>query len=169
MVRTLLAASAALAALAAAPPALAHDYAVGDLSIAHPYVIETPPNAPVAGGYLSIANEGATDDLLVSATVPGAVAETVQLHAMEMEDGVMRMSEVEGGIPVPAGETVVLRRGGLHVMLMGLSEGLRAGEEIPATLLFRDAGPVEVVFAVETRAEAEARGDADHGAHHGGH
>ncbi|MBM2574999.1 copper chaperone PCu(A)C [Jannaschia sp. Os4] len=151
-----------LAALLAAAPAVAHDYGVGALSIAHPYAIETPPNAPVAGGYLEITNAGDADDVLVSASVDEAIAGATQLHRMEMDGGVMRMSEVEGGIPVPAGETVVLQRGGLHVMFMQLVEGLEAGAEVPATLTFRDAGPVEVVFAVETRAEAEARAGGGH-------
>ena len=159
-----------LAALVAATPAFAHDYAVGDLSIAHPFALATPPNAPVAGGYLEITNGGDSDDVLVSATVDDAIAGMTQLHRMEMDGGVMRMSEVEGGIPVPAGETVVLERGGLHVMFMQLADGLEAGTEVPATLTFRDAGPVEVIFTVETRAEAEARmgaGGADHDAHSG--
>ena len=156
-----------IAALLAAP-ALAHDYTVGDLSIAHPYAMATPPNAPVGGGYLEITNTGMEDDTLIAASVAPEVAGMVQLHEMAMEDGVMLMSEVEGGIPVPAGETVMLERGGLHVMFMQLPQGLAEGTEIPATLTFEKAGEVEVVFTVEDRATVEALqgGAGGHGGDH---
>uniref|UniRef100_UPI002811C9C4 copper chaperone PCu(A)C n=1 Tax=Jannaschia maritima TaxID=3032585 RepID=UPI002811C9C4 len=91
----------------------------------------------------------------------------VQLHRMEMEDGVMRMSEVPGGIPVPAGETVTLERGGLHVMFMQLEGPLTDGMTVPATLRFEKAGDVEVVFNVEPRGGSD-EGHGDHGGH-GGH
>ena len=139
-----------------APPALAQDYAVGDIVIARPHALATPPAARVGGGYMAITNAGGEDDTLVAATVAPDVAGMVQLHQMAMEDGVMLMSEVEGGIPVPAGETVVLERGGLHVMFMQLPQGLAEGTEIPATLTFEKAGEVEVVFSVEDRATVEA-------------
>ena len=152
------------AGLLAAAPALAHDYRIGGLEIGHPSILATPPNAPVAGGYLTITNTGAADDVLVSAQADPARAPMVQLHRMEMADGVMRMSEVEGGIPIPAGETVVLERGGLHVMFMQLPAGFAAGDALPATLTFRDAGTVEIVFDVEGR---DAAHGGDPAARHG--
>jgi copper(I)-binding protein len=144
---TLAAAVAALLAL----PAAAHDDGIGDIAIHAPRILATPPNAPVAGGYLSMTNEGETDDVLLSVRVPETVAGLTELHEMAMEDGVMRMSAIEGGIPVPAGETVTLEQGGLHVMMMRLARGLAPGDEVPATLTFRDAGEVEITFAVEAR------------------
>lgn len=152
---------ALIAALAAAP-ALAHEYAVGAITVDHPFAFATPPGAPVAGGYMTIINEG-PDDVLLSAEVDDALAGMVQLHEMTNEDGVMRMSEVESGIPVPSGETVRLEQGGLHVMFMGLGGPLEEGTEFPATLTFRDAGEVEVVFQVEARGSAPAAGHGDHG------
>ncbi|PRY94769.1 hypothetical protein BCF33_0367 [Hasllibacter halocynthiae] len=149
----------AAAILVAATPALAHDYAVGGITVDHPFVFATPPGAPVAGGYMTITNEGA-DDVLLSAEIPEEVAGIVQLHEMTNEDGVMRMSEVAGGIELPSGETVTLAQGGLHVMFMNLAGPLEEGAEIPATLTFRDAGRLDVVFDVEARG---ARDGAGHG------
>ena len=149
-------------------PAAAQDYAAGDIAIARPHALATPPAAKVGGGYMAITNAGGEDDTLVAATVAPDVAGMVQLHEMAMEDGVMLMSEVEGGIPVPAGETVMLERGGLHVMFMQLPQGLAEGTEIPATLTFEKAGEVEVVFTVEDRATVEALqgGAGGHGGDH---
>lgn len=153
-----------LAALLSGTVATAHDYAVGDLTIAHPFAFATVGNAPVGGGYMEITNGGDTDDVLVSATVAEDIAGMVQLHEMAMDDGVMRMGEIEDGIVIPAGETVVLESGGLHVMFMRLPKGLDDGAKIPATLTFRDAGEVDVVFNVETRGAAGDKADG-----HAGH
>ena len=158
--------TALLAALLAAAPVLAHEYAVGALVIDHPVITATPPAAPVAGGYLRITNTGDADDVLVSAVADPARTPLVQLHRMALEDGVMRMSEVAGGIPVPAGETVVLERGGLHVMFMQLPRGFsEVGDTLPATLTFRDAGPVDIVFDVEGRGGSDGAAAGGHGRH----
>ncbi|WP_055663945.1 copper chaperone PCu(A)C [Jannaschia seosinensis] len=161
---------AVFAALMTAPAALAQEYDVGDLSIVDPFALATVGNAPVAGGYLEIVNEGEADDRLVAIRVAPEVAGMVQLHEMRLEDGVMRMDAVAGGIPVPAGARVVLERGGLHVMFMRLPDGLEAGRQIPATLVFENAGEVEVIFAVETRGarqEGSQPGPSDAATDHG--
>ena len=154
--------AAALIAAALAGPALAHDYALGGLTIDHPFAFATAPNAPVAGGYLRVRNAGDTDDVLLEAHTDPDFAGMVQLHEMSMADGVMRMTELAGGIPIPAGETVTLEQGGLHVMFLRLPAGLEEGQEIPATLVFERAGEVEVVFTVGPRG-----GAAGHGEGHG--
>ncbi|WP_299813629.1 copper chaperone PCu(A)C [uncultured Jannaschia sp.] len=147
-----------LAALLGAP-AYAQDDATSSVAIAHPFAIETVGNAPVGGGYMTIRNTGPRDDRLLAVIVAPDVAGDAQLHEMAMEDGVMRMGPLEGGIPIPAGETVTLAPGGMHVMFTQLEVGLRAGTEIPATLVFEGAGPVEIVFEVEPRGGAGGRSD----------
>jgi copper(I)-binding protein len=146
---------------------------VGGIELRAPMIRATPPNAPVAGGYLVVTNAGEADDLLVGASVPAEIAARAELHEMEMVDGVMRMAEVEGGIPLPAGETVTLMPGGLHVMLMGLAEGLEAGDMPEVTLTFERAGDVTLPFAVrsigEVRAFFEGPDDAHDGHTHMGH
>lgn len=146
---------------------------LGDLHIEAPMLRATPPNAPVAGGFVRIVNTGDDDDTLIAAAIAGDVAGMVQLHQMKMADGVMSMSEVEGGIAIPAGEVVTLAPGGLHIMLMDLSQPLTKGEEYDVTLTFAEGGDVTMTFPVltlgEIRAAVEEAGQMDHGAHHGGH
>ena len=156
-----------IAALAVAPTAMAHEYSVGDLTVDHPYALATVGNAPVGGGYLQIVNSGDGDDVLVAVRVTPEVAGMVQLHEMRLEDGVMRMNEIPDGIPVPAGGTVTLEPGGLHVMFMRLPEGLEAGTEFPATLVFRNAGEVEVSFTVEERGTPDGADDPHGHSRHG--
>jgi copper(I)-binding protein len=154
------------AALLFATPAAADMAMLGDLHIQTPMLRATVPNAPVAGGFLRIENGGEADDTLIAAAISGEVADRVELHAMEMNDGVMSMFEVEGGIDVPAGETVTLMPGGLHIMLMGLNAPLTEGDSHAVTLTFAEAGEITLDMPVrglgEIRSAFEAEGQ-DHG------
>lgn len=73
---------------------------------------------------------------LVGGSTP--VAQRVEVHEMKMEGDVMRMRELDQGLPLPAGERVELRSGGLHLMLTGLKQALPAGSSFPLTLRFVD-------------------------------
>ncbi|HUF20199.1 MAG TPA: copper chaperone PCu(A)C [Burkholderiales bacterium] len=108
----------------------------------------TAPGQKVAGVFLEIT--ASTDARLVGAKTPAAgVAE---LHFMSMEDGVMRMREVQE-IDLPHGATVSLKPGGYHVMLFDLKQPLRPGESIPLTLTVvgRDNRPVAVETQISVR------------------
>jgi copper(I)-binding protein len=102
--------------------------------------------------FMTLRNRGGQADRLVSASVP--IARTVELHTHIRDGDVMRMRPV-ADIPVPAGQTVRLRPGGLHVMLIGLTEPLRQGATVPLTLRFERAG--EATVQLESQA-AGARG-----------
>ncbi|MCX8996843.1 copper chaperone PCu(A)C [Rhizobiaceae bacterium BDR2-2] len=153
--------AAALVTFAGFSAALAHGFTVGDLEIGHPWSRPTVAGATVGGGYLTITNEGTADDRLVSVSTDRAGA--AQLHDMKVEDDVMKMREIEDGIAVPAGQTVELKPGGLHVMFLNLSQPFAEGEKIKATLTFEKAGTVEVEFVVQ-----QPRGE-EHGDAHAGH
>ncbi len=137
---------------------------VGDLTLTDPFSRATPAAAPVAGGFVTISNGGSEPDKLVSGSAP--FSEFIELHETSMEGDVMKMQEVEGGIVIPAGETVTLKPGGLHIMFMKLQEPLKEGETRKVTLVFEKAGPVEVDFAVLALGAKGAH--AGHDAH-GGH
>ncbi|WP_294928420.1 copper uptake system-associated protein [uncultured Paracoccus sp.] len=128
----------------------------GELAISGAFLRATLPRAPVGGGYLTIANQGTEDDRLVSVTAP--VGKEVQIHEMANTDGVMTMRQLVGGLPIPAGRTVVLEPGGLHLMVMGLTERLVEGKSMDMVLRFEKAGEVTVRFdilALNTRGMAE--------------
>ena len=188
MIRTFARAAFAAALIATfAAPALAHeghDHAaeaadttkaaagasvtLGELTISLAFARATLPNAPVGGAYLTIVNKGQSDDRLVSAEAP--VAGKVELHEMAMEGDVMKMRQLTDGVPVPAGATVELKPGGLHIMLMGLKESLVEGQTFPLTLTFEHAGTVTVDVAIgaigaQGASDCEHAGDADAHAH----
>ena len=124
----------------------AHEIQFGDLLIVHPWARETLVAGQAAAVYLSLINEGAGDERLVSASTP--VAATAKLHRTVMEDVVARMIEVDA-VDVPAGGGAVLEPGGTHLMLTGLVAPLQEGERIPLTLVFERAGPLQVEVIVE--------------------
>lgn len=68
---------------------------------------------------------------------------------MAMENGVAKMRPVEGGLEIKPGETVQLKPGSFHVMLMGLKQPLEKGQKIKGTLQFEKAGKVEIEYTVE--------------------
>ncbi len=133
--------------LAGNVPAPAHEMKVGDISVSDAWSKETPPNAPVAGGYLTITNEGDQPDRLVSVSSP--IADHGEIHEMSVDDkGVMTMRPVADGLEIPAHGTVELKPGGYHLMFMELKERPKEGETFDATLGFEKAGSLRVHFEV---------------------
>jgi copper(I)-binding protein len=140
--------SVTLAALAvSATLALAHGYKVGNIEVGHPWAKATVPGQPVAGGFLKITNNGSEADRLVK--VSSDVSDNIQLHDMKIEEGIMKMGEVAGGIEVAPGATVELKPGALHVMFMGIKAPFKEGEAVKATLTFEKAGTVDVEFKID--------------------
>ncbi|HZF46967.1 MAG TPA: copper chaperone PCu(A)C [Sphingomonadaceae bacterium] len=131
-----------------ASAALAHGYKAGNLSIEHPWSRETAPCQTSGGGFMTVLNNGAQPDKLLSATSP--VAAEVQLHSSSVEGGVMRMRHVEGGIAIPAKGRLELKPGSYHIMFIGLKQPLRKGKQVPVSLKFQRAGKVDVKFAVQS-------------------
>ena len=148
MTKSFLAGVLALALVGA--PALANDHTatVGTLEFSDMRTIETPPNARAGGGFVTIENAGDANRL-VSASSPRAAR--VELHTMTMDGDVMRMREMEGGIELPAGETVELAPGGLHIMFMGLDSPFVAGETVPVTLTFDGGETIDLALPVVPR------------------
>lgn len=152
-----------LGGLALSIAAQAHEYKVGDLQVGHPWARTTVPGQPSGGAYLSIENKGKAADKLIAVASP--VAKSTEIHTMSMDGNVMKMREV-GSIEVKPSEKVAMQPGnGYHIMLIGLSQPLKAGDKIPLTLTFEKAGKLEVSVYVEDKAAKDAGGSAEH-AHH---
>lgn len=117
---------------------------VGSISISGASVRETTND--VTAMYMTIKTTGA-GDRLISATTP--ISPMVQLHESVMVNGAMKMQEVAGGIALPATGEVVLKTGGLHVMLMNLKAPLKAEQTVTFELTFEKAGKVTLVAPVK--------------------
>ncbi|ASY56570.1 DUF1775 domain-containing protein [Sinorhizobium sp. CCBAU 05631] len=119
---------------------------VGALEISGGAVKAMLPGAKVGGGGFVVKNTGNADDRLVAVESPAAGR--VELHEMAMENEVMKMRKLEDGIVIPAGKTVELKSGGLHLMFMEVPKPFAEGETVPVTLTFEKAGTVDYILPV---------------------
>ncbi len=103
--------------------------AQADVSVTAPWVRATVPAQKSTGAFMHVQSH--VDARLVG--VSSSVADTVELHQMEMKGQTMQMRQVEG-IALPAGKGVNLANGSYHIMLVGLKHQLKAGEAIDITL-----------------------------------
>ena len=113
--------------------------------------VASPQASPAANTaqnavYLTIENTGSSPDRLLGVTSP--VAASVELRAMQLQDGVMQMVTLDDGLEIPAGEQVVLQPGKTTLMLLGLHQGFAEGFTFELTLEFEQAGPVTVEIPV---------------------
>jgi periplasmic copper chaperone A len=76
------------------------------------------------------------------------IAAHVEVHEMAMDNGVMKMRELEKGLEIKPGETVELKPGGYHMMLMNLKEPAVDGGKVEGTLVFEKAGTIAIYYHV---------------------
>jgi copper(I)-binding protein len=96
-------------------------------------------------GFMTLANPDAKADALVAVESP--LAREVQIHQSSMKSGIAAMQRA-ARVPVPAGGRVTFAPGGYHLMLMGLTKALQAGDTVPATLTFASGAKVKASFVV---------------------
>ena len=101
------------------------------IEIKDAWVRGTVPAQKATGAFMEITS--ASGARLVAADSP--VASTLELHNMSVQNGVMKMFQVDA-IDVPAGKGVKLAPGGYHVMFIGLKQQMKAGERVPLKLTF---------------------------------
>ncbi|MEK1890844.1 MAG: copper chaperone PCu(A)C [Phyllobacterium sp.] len=118
----------------------------GDLTLSDAFTRATLPGAKVGGGYVTITNGSKEADRLIGGSSP--IAARIEVHEMKMDGNVMQMRQLKDGLEIPAGETVKLAPGNIHLMMMGLKSPLKEGEMVPVTLEFAKAGKVELQLMV---------------------
>lgn len=101
----------------------------GDIQIENAWARATAPGQDSAMVDLSITSKQAATLVSLSSTA----SRTVELHSMTHENGMMKMREVKT-LELPAGKPASLGALGYHLMLIGLSAPLKAGETVPLTL-----------------------------------
>jgi hypothetical protein len=80
----------------------------------------------------TITNSSSHDITIVAASSPAA--KEVQLH--EVVDDKMR--QVDGGLVIPAGGSLALQPGWFHLMFMGITSPIKAGDEVSVTITLGD-------------------------------
>jgi len=109
--------------------------------IEHAWSRESLSGQPNGAVYLDIENNGPDPVRLTS--VSSDIANSARLHESRLDDGMMKMASVSS-LSIAPGETVSLKPGGLHVMLMGLKEPLLVGTSHRLVCNFAGMNSIEV-------------------------
>lgn len=125
----------------------AADFTVGRIVISKVWSPATPRGARVGAGYLTIRNLGPKSERLVSGQ--SEIADRVEMHTMTMSNGIMRMRPLKNGVEIGPGETIVFKPGGHHFMFVGLMRPIVKGKGFKASLVFKNAGKVDLFFSAE--------------------
>jgi len=112
----------------------------------------TPPGVEVGAAYMVIEGGGRADRLVGASSER---ADMVELHDVTEVDGVARMRGIEA-LEIPARGRVELAPKGRHLMLMGLSAPLVAGQRFDVTLRFEVSGPQVVTVTVRPATDGAA-------------
>jgi copper(I)-binding protein len=91
--------------------------------------------------YFEMRNAGQLADSLVGAGTD--VARVIEIHRSTMQDGIMRMRR-QNEVAIAPEESVVLKPGDYHLMLIGLNRGLAPGDHFMVTLVFAQSGEQDV-------------------------
>jgi periplasmic copper chaperone A len=132
---------------------LASEAALGQVTVSEAWVRGTVAGQKVTGAFMKLAP--ADDATLVSASSP--IASSVEIHEMKHEGGVMKMRAVDR-LPLAKGRVVALEPGGYHVMLVGLTKAVNAGDDVPIALTFEDRQGKRSVVEVVAKVRALAAG-----------
>lgn len=118
----------------------------GDITVSDAYARAASPAAKTGAAFLMIQNTGPADRLV---GVESPAAARVELHTHIEEDGVMKMRHVEDGFDLPEDGMISMKRGGDHVMFMGLTGPFEQGARVPLTLVFETAGEMQIEVPVD--------------------
>ncbi len=116
------------------------------LSIKSPWIREAPPGIPTLAAYMEITN--ITESPISIIGVSSSIAKMTELHEVKLENEVMKMRKM-ADITLNSGQTLELKAGGSHVMLMGVQESFKQGAEIEIIFELKDLPAVKVMVPVK--------------------
>lgn len=116
-----------------------------DVKIENAWIREAPPNASAMAGYLTIQN--ATDQDRVLTFAKSEQFNSIEIHRTVITDGVARMRRQED-IFIPAGESLELKPGDYHLMLMGPKSQYKLNDELTVTLCLKHEDVVDEIDVI---------------------
>jgi len=117
------------------------------LEVNDAYVRATPPGLPNSAAFMNISNNSNHDITILKAS--SSIAKAVELHTHDMSNGVMKMYQVPE-IIIPKKGTVKFQPSGYHLMFIGLTNPLKAGEEVTFTLTLKNGKTKTITAPIKT-------------------
>jgi len=119
-----------------------HAKPTGDeLAISHATVRAVLPGKTITAAFFTLANPSQMDCTLLSAKSPSA--ERIEFHTHQHQGDMVRMRALDQ-VKVPAGESLVFKSGGLHLMLFGVDPALNSDGVTQFSLHTDQCGSVAV-------------------------
>lgn len=115
------------------------------LTVDTPWIPTAPPKAMAHAAFMTLTNEGDTAEQIIGVSANGYMMS--HIHISEEKDGIATMSSVDM-IEIAPGQSVTLKHGGLHIMLMKPMAPRAEGEMVALTLEFADGSTQEVMATV---------------------
>ncbi len=125
---------------------------VGEIEVIQPWARASISATRPTAAFFTVHNNGSESDSLISVSSPSA--KMTHIHHTTMVDGAMIMSPVDS-LEILPGQTITLKPGGLHVMLMKLTAPLIEGETTELVLTFENAGEVTITAPILTPGSKE--------------
>jgi copper(I)-binding protein len=135
--------------------------ASAEIIVKDSWVRATVAEQKVTGAFMQITSDKEVKLIGASSTV----AETLEIHEMSMQGDVMKMRQVNE-VVIDAGQSVELKPGSYHIMLMNLKKTVQAGSTVKLNLEFQDAAGKKQIIRVKAGARAAAKEDLGHTNHH---
>lgn len=120
------------------------------IAISNAWVRPTLTADGTTAAYMLIKNYTAQDDELLSAS--SNVAARIELHETMQMNGMLSM-ESRRTLAVPAHGQLALSPGGAHMMLLGVKQELKPGDQVPLLLYFEHAPTIAVSAQVMDEAQ----------------
>ena len=117
-----------------------------DITVSHDRIRAVPEGQLNSAAFMVFKNNSTEDRLLISAH--SNISKAVELHTHKKEGGMMRMRRVDS-IAIKAGSKTTLQPGGLHIMFIGLTKGLKVGEKIELKLVFDNSSELSLSVPVK--------------------
>lgn len=133
-----------------------------DVTIKDAWIRPTVASQKVTAAYLEIVAD--SDSRLIAVSTP--IAGTTQIHEMKMDGEVMRMRELKGGLYLPARQSVLLKPGGNHLMLLDLTQAVKTGDPVVLRLEIEESGGKRASIEVTAVARPPVANASGHGHHH---
>ena len=133
------------------------------VEVSDAWVRATGQGQKATGVFMNLTAQKATRLVGIKADLTASA----EVHEMKMEKDVMKMQAVKA-LDLPAGQTVALKPGSYHVMLMDLKAPVVEDSQVVLTLLFEDAAGVKTQKEVKAVAKKMGMGGKDkpqHGEH----
>jgi copper(I)-binding protein len=106
--------------------------------------------------YFLLQNHSASEDELTGVT--SDVAAAVEMHESKMQGDVMQMQQVMA-LPIAGKASIEFAPGGYHVMLIGLKQDLKVGDEFQVILQFRDHDDISLSVTVQESGDNDSMSD----------